>query len=447
MQAAKLDHDLGLEERPHEAEFDDFLLHVDGWLCEIKDVQIRDGLHVLGAAPAGDARVDLVLAMLRARQMWGGEQSLPGLREALGLRRRRARRPGSTRSRRWRTPSSRAWRPPAGTRRGPASSPSCRTRSRANVPTRANPRVGVRRVARPSHGRQVERVLRFAAEEVVPRLDATAERDPARPARPRRRLRPGRAVRLAAARAGQRAADRPQLLLRRPQGRPVAAGLGDRAGDGRVAGRALPARPRRRVPASRRPVASGARQRDAHVRRRHRRGLRAARRPPGLGRGVAPRRRPRGDRPRRAGPPAHRRHRAHLRLLPRRVPARARAARRRRADWSPPSTSPPSSNFVPRPRRPRTSDRPPRGSSAPSPAPTAPACCSSSTPATGATTPTSPRSTRPGAATPTAAASTASPPAARWRPPTGASRSRRRTPTPASTTSPTPTTTTSTTAA
>ncbi|GAA4553508.1 cobaltochelatase subunit CobN [Pseudonocardia xishanensis] len=85
MQAAKLDHDLGLEERPHEAEFDDFLLHVDGWLCEIKDVQIRDGLHVLAAAPEGSVRVDLVLAMLRARQMWGGEQSVPGLREALGL--------------------------------------------------------------------------------------------------------------------------------------------------------------------------------------------------------------------------------------------------------------------------------------------------------------------------------------------------------------------------
>jgi len=85
MQAAKLDHDLGLQERPHEAEFDDFLLHVDGWLCEIKDVQIRDGLHVLAAAPEGSVRVDLVLAMLRARQMWGGEQSVPGLREALGL--------------------------------------------------------------------------------------------------------------------------------------------------------------------------------------------------------------------------------------------------------------------------------------------------------------------------------------------------------------------------
>ncbi|MGH3151360.1 MAG: cobaltochelatase subunit CobN, partial [Streptosporangiaceae bacterium] len=85
MQAAKLDHDLGLDERPHDTEFDDFLLHVDGWLCEIKDAQIRDGLHILGAAPAGKARVDLVLAILRARQMWGGQaQALPGLREALG---------------------------------------------------------------------------------------------------------------------------------------------------------------------------------------------------------------------------------------------------------------------------------------------------------------------------------------------------------------------------
>ncbi|MCG5216132.1 cobaltochelatase subunit CobN [Streptosporangium sp. KLBMP 9127] len=85
IQAARLDHDLGLADRPHDAEFDDFLLHVDGWLCEVKDVQIRDGLHVLGQAPAGQARVDLVLAMLRARQMWAGAQALPGLREALGL--------------------------------------------------------------------------------------------------------------------------------------------------------------------------------------------------------------------------------------------------------------------------------------------------------------------------------------------------------------------------
>ncbi|KQV04745.1 MULTISPECIES: cobaltochelatase subunit CobN [unclassified Kitasatospora] len=85
IQAAKLDHDLGLDERPEDDGFDDFLLHVDGWLCEIKDAQIRDGLHVLGQAPAGVDRVNIVLAILRARQIWGGVSALPGLREALGL--------------------------------------------------------------------------------------------------------------------------------------------------------------------------------------------------------------------------------------------------------------------------------------------------------------------------------------------------------------------------
>ncbi len=85
LQAAKLDHDLGLNERPEDDHFDEMILHVDGWLCEIKDSQIRDGLHVLGAPPTGQDRVDLVLAMLRARQIWGGSVALPGLREALGL--------------------------------------------------------------------------------------------------------------------------------------------------------------------------------------------------------------------------------------------------------------------------------------------------------------------------------------------------------------------------
>jgi cobaltochelatase CobN len=86
IQAARMDHDLGLANRPGDEEFDEFILHVDGWLCEIKDAQIRDGLHVLGAAPVGEQRIDLVLAMLRARQMWAGKvAALPGLREALGL--------------------------------------------------------------------------------------------------------------------------------------------------------------------------------------------------------------------------------------------------------------------------------------------------------------------------------------------------------------------------
>ncbi|CAN1485771.1 CobN Cobalamin biosynthesis protein CobN and related Mg-chelatases [Mycobacteriaceae bacterium] len=85
MSAAKMDHDLGLAQRPEDDSFDDMLLHVDGWLCEIKDVQIRDGLHILGVAPRGEAELDMVLAILRARQLFGGEQSIPGLRQALGL--------------------------------------------------------------------------------------------------------------------------------------------------------------------------------------------------------------------------------------------------------------------------------------------------------------------------------------------------------------------------
>ena len=85
MRAAKMDHDLGLAERPEDDSFDDMLLHVDGWLCEIKDVQIRDGLHILGEKPTGEAELNLVLAILRARQLFGGDQTVPGLREALGL--------------------------------------------------------------------------------------------------------------------------------------------------------------------------------------------------------------------------------------------------------------------------------------------------------------------------------------------------------------------------
>jgi cobaltochelatase CobN len=84
VQAAQLHHDLHVSAQPDETEFDDFVLHIDGYLCEIKDVQIRDGLHVLGAAPAGEARVNLVLAVLRAAQIWGGGRgALPGLRAAI----------------------------------------------------------------------------------------------------------------------------------------------------------------------------------------------------------------------------------------------------------------------------------------------------------------------------------------------------------------------------
>ncbi|HJR88705.1 MAG TPA: cobaltochelatase subunit CobN, partial [Aeromicrobium sp.] len=87
LKAAEMHRDLGRDERPDDDDFDDFVMHIDGWLCEIKDAQIRDGLHVLGQAPDGGARVNLVLAILRSAQVWGGESgAIPGLRAALGLK-------------------------------------------------------------------------------------------------------------------------------------------------------------------------------------------------------------------------------------------------------------------------------------------------------------------------------------------------------------------------
>ncbi|QPP08046.1 cobaltochelatase subunit CobN [Streptomyces bathyalis] len=147
IQAARLDHDLGLEERPDDDGFDDFLLHVDGWLCEVKDAQIRDGLHVLGQAPSGSVRVDLVLAVLRARQIWGGSTTLPGLREALGLDESAATR---------------------------TTADEAEETARALV--QAMEDAGWDPAAVPDgHGEQVARILSFAAREVVPRLAATTD--------------------------------------------------------------------------------------------------------------------------------------------------------------------------------------------------------------------------------------------------------------------------------
>jgi cobaltochelatase CobN len=171
MQAAKLDHDLGVTDRPHDAEFDEFILHVDGWLCEIKDAQIRDGLHILGAAPTGEARVNLVLAMLRARQLWGGERALPGLREALGLREDSSESMARTdaieqvASTLVAAMESQNWNPTA----APTVTASLRE---SGIPSG---RVGDSVSPVGADYDQVEAVLRFAATEVVPRLARTTD--------------------------------------------------------------------------------------------------------------------------------------------------------------------------------------------------------------------------------------------------------------------------------
>uniref|UniRef100_UPI000DE36DB0 cobaltochelatase subunit CobN n=1 Tax=Nonomuraea lactucae TaxID=2249762 RepID=UPI000DE36DB0 len=155
IQAARLDHDLGLTDRPHDTEFDDFLLHVDGWLCEVKDAQIRDGLHVLGHAPTGTERVNLVLAMLRARQMWSGRETLPGLREALGL----------------------AEDGTAGLDSVDRAEATARALVQAMEDRGWSPGAApeVARQALDEHSEQVARILTFAATEIVPRLARTTD--------------------------------------------------------------------------------------------------------------------------------------------------------------------------------------------------------------------------------------------------------------------------------
>ncbi|MFF4742467.1 cobaltochelatase subunit CobN [Streptomyces sp. NPDC001268] len=150
IQAAKLDHDLGLEDRPDDDGFDDFLLHVDGWLCEVKDAQIRDGLHVLGGAPTGPERVNLVLSILRARQIWGGTTALPGLREALGL-------------------------DEAAATRTTADETEARARALVEAMEDAGWAPAAVTTVAEGHGKAVADILGFAAREVVPRLAATTD--------------------------------------------------------------------------------------------------------------------------------------------------------------------------------------------------------------------------------------------------------------------------------
>ncbi|WP_374457121.1 cobaltochelatase subunit CobN [Nocardioides sp.] len=174
MHAAEMHRDLGLDEQPDAEDFDDFIMHVDGWLCEIKDAQIRDGLHVLGEAPSGEARVNLVLAILRAAQVFGGQaQAVPGLRTALGL--------GLDT-----TPRS------SGSTRPPAQGGRVAARDERRIETTADVDAveaiardlveqmdkadwDVARAAELHDDPEVQRVLEFAATQVVPRLARTTD--------------------------------------------------------------------------------------------------------------------------------------------------------------------------------------------------------------------------------------------------------------------------------
>ncbi len=82
VQQAELHRDLGVEDQPDD--FGEFMLEIDGYLCEIKDVQIKDGLHILGEPPTEEQLVGLLSALTRL-----DISGIPSLRrsiaEALGL--------------------------------------------------------------------------------------------------------------------------------------------------------------------------------------------------------------------------------------------------------------------------------------------------------------------------------------------------------------------------
>ncbi len=76
IERANLQADLDIHERPDDVGA--LVEHIDGYLCEIKDIQVKDGLHVLGQAPEGEQLRGLVAAILRL-----GSGDVPGLRRAI----------------------------------------------------------------------------------------------------------------------------------------------------------------------------------------------------------------------------------------------------------------------------------------------------------------------------------------------------------------------------
>ena len=77
-----LDRDCGVADG---ADADEALARIDNHLCELKEMQIRDGLHVFGRSPSGAARTDLLAALARLPR--GAAASLPrAIAEDLGLK-------------------------------------------------------------------------------------------------------------------------------------------------------------------------------------------------------------------------------------------------------------------------------------------------------------------------------------------------------------------------
>jgi cobaltochelatase CobN len=79
-QILDLVRDIGLDQDAGIAEGDDddlALEKLDAWLCDLKEMQIRDGLHIFGKSPEGSLLTDLTVALARIKRGEGpGEDSL-----------------------------------------------------------------------------------------------------------------------------------------------------------------------------------------------------------------------------------------------------------------------------------------------------------------------------------------------------------------------------------
>jgi cobaltochelatase CobN len=78
VQQAQLYRDLECAGPPTAEQLPQLLTRLDGYLCEIKEAQIRDGLHVLGRLPEGDQLLDLLHSLVRV-----DNGPVPGLSRAL----------------------------------------------------------------------------------------------------------------------------------------------------------------------------------------------------------------------------------------------------------------------------------------------------------------------------------------------------------------------------
>ncbi|MBF0356033.1 MAG: cobaltochelatase subunit CobN [Alphaproteobacteria bacterium] len=76
-----LDEDCGIRT---DEPLDQALRKLDAHLCDIKEMQIRDGLHIFGASPEGDQRIDLLVSLVRTPRL-GRDSLLRALAKDLGL--------------------------------------------------------------------------------------------------------------------------------------------------------------------------------------------------------------------------------------------------------------------------------------------------------------------------------------------------------------------------